>query len=240
MRRWLRLTDLSLSALVAHVIANWVQCLVTAVLAFGASALAVAHHYLIGLVGVIMFVVGAWVCGRWTQRVEFYQDRTASPSVADDIAAAKRVWVTWHTATKVGSSGELGLANAGRHIEKLILLSPRPDGYLHHHGKLFSKITPNNIKSDIERAISRLEQEGVREVKVFDGPLLPMIIFNPCDKGGWIRVEPWGPFMEAAGRPIFIVRRNKHPRLFNRLCESYLKIWNASTAPKHTNRTPHN
>lgn len=143
----------------------------------------------------------------------------------NDIAKANEVWAVWHTATVIGTNAKLGKGQIGKHIKKFILLSSQSPSYLKLHASLTETTQKKDLKSDIDLSDKRLTSDGVKVIKHFDGPLLPMVIFYPNDKKGWIRLEPWGPYLESGERPIFIIRKNKQPNAFNALLDSFNKIW---------------
>ncbi|MEK7281926.1 MAG: hypothetical protein AAB037_06230, partial [Chloroflexota bacterium] len=66
----------------------------------------------------------------------------------------------------------------------------------------------------------------------FDGLMLSMVICNPTDdKRGWIRVEPWSPFLETGNRPVFYIYARKHPSAFASLRDAYDTVWKEINAP---------
>ena len=98
------------------------------------------------------------------------------------------------------------------------------------HAKMMPNITKEKMQKDIDTATTRLKDEGVQEVRHFNGFTSIMVICNPTDdKKGWIRIETWSPFLETGSRPIFYVYAKRHPASFRRFRDSYEKTWQEST-----------
>jgi len=167
---------------------------------------------------------------------EVHEGRTLAPYYISDIKKAKEVWIAWHTATVASSSGELKQNGVGYKITRMLLLSPN-GSYLPIHARLMENIGKGDTKSDINRASKRLVGEDVKEIRYVDGLMLSMVICNPNDdKRGWIRIEPWSPFLEAGSRPIFYLNAKQHPISFKNLRDSYDRTWN-EVSPNKNNET---
>ncbi|MFH1639554.1 MAG: hypothetical protein ABIB93_04500, partial [Chloroflexota bacterium] len=146
--------------------------MISAMITTGYGILLHLAWWVIGVVILIALVVGAYLGASWTQRIEFYEKRGTSPLVWDDISNANEVWAIWHTATVIGTNGELGKKNAGTHIKKLVLLSSQSPNYLKLHASLTRETQKRDLQSDIDLAHKRLKGEGVQEIRHRDYPLL--------------------------------------------------------------------
>ena len=92
--------------------------------------------------------------------------------------------------------------------------------------RLFTDISVESLKADIERTHERLKLAGVKDVRFLDGTLLGMVIFEPTDlKKGRIRLEPMGAHLEAVQRPIIIIQAKRYPKAFANLVSSFNSTW---------------
>lgn len=207
---------------------GWIQGIITTVIYGGFTYLISQNWWVVSIGGVVMFLVGTVLGARLKSRVDYFENRMIAPSVLIDIKKAGEVWVAWHTATVISIEGQLGEQGLGHKLTKVILLSP--DGnYLPIHAKTNLGISSEKLRLDIKTAKTRLQNEGVKEVRYFDGFTSILVICNPTDdKRGWIRMETWNPFLQTGSRPIFYIYAKKHPASFRRLRDSYEKTWQES------------
>ena len=117
----------------------------------------------------------------------------------------------------------------GNRVKKLIFLDPESEWYLGLHASLSRATDQSDLKSNIEWNVRRLIDKGIDadSIRYFDGPILAMAIFEPESRNAWIRLEPWGPYMESK-RAVIIVRRRKQRQAFNALLESFNEMWERS------------
>lgn len=224
MSNFLERLDLSPSAIFNGLISNWGWWAVLALI--GVLPGVFSGNYKVIFAGLAVgLVIGIGIAARLTRRTEFYEYDEVSPSIVDAIGHSKEAWAAWQTARRLGLSGVLKRGNAGAKLTRVMLNTPDPSGYLTHLAGSFNKVTPQNLADDINVAIERFRTEGVKEIRVFNGPLLNTVIINPSMKKSWICVTFMSPFLDAGERPSTVVRRNRHRKAYDNLKRAYSDTW---------------
>ena len=158
-------------------------------------------------------------------RVTFYADGRALPSLAAEMERFDEVWALWYTGGRANGHDVWGV---GR-IKRLILLSPQGE-YLPRLASAFLQEL-QDVRPIIEGATRRAQQAGV-EVRWFDGPIpMELTVGNPGEATGQVRVEVPLPSATVEDRPSFIVEKARHGELFGKLVEQYEMVWSQSGEP---------
>lgn len=169
-----------------------------------------------------------WALIRWHRRIPFYESRTRLPKLSEQVRRAKDVWAAWHTAAELASSRELKNEKVASKFTRVVLLKPNQEGYLKLHAPHYGTLTLAFMEQQIRQGTSQLLQDGVKEVRWFDGPILSMVILDPDADHAEARIEPWGPMLDSSARPSFVVRKRVYPKLFEHLKASYEELWGKS------------
>jgi hypothetical protein len=225
-RAWFANQDITPGAIAAGVVGNasWFAIYTVVNVLFGA-----VQGWQVALaVWVVGLVFGMVVSARLSRRVQFYEEDDVAPSIVDAIAGSKEAWASWHTATRISVSHVLTRNQAATKLTRVLLNKPKRDGYLRHLAASFDNTTADLLEGDIKRAIQSLRTDGVKEIRVWDGPLLNMVFVNPEEKNlnkSCVHITPMGAFLEAALRPTVIVQAQKHKEAYENLKRSYVAVW---------------
>ena len=173
---------------------------------------------LVFLIGLIYIFSLRWHVVPYIQRPNY--------SLEKEIEKSSTVWFAWHTGSVKLAEGSLFEDN---HKYKFLLTKPNSPT-MDVIGKV-ANIGADELNSDVIK-FTDIIREKKHYIRWYDGFLgSSLIISDPEEKTGWVRVEAFLPILGAKFRPSIKFYRKYNEKEFLMYKQLYETLWKNSISP---------
>jgi hypothetical protein len=164
------------------------------------------------------------------KKIACFPRRSGIDWYVGEIKKAKHVSVLWHTGSILRDGGKLG--EILPHLDRLLLPDPRGDSLLQALAEVSDETPDTQALADKIKKVTQDAQANKVEVRWWCGPTSNILTIAD----DWIWVEQFSPYLWATDRPRYKVDKHGLPETYEKLRQSYDRMWKESFTPEWSGR----